>query len=230
MFCGKCGTQFPDDAMFCPNCGSPAPSAAKPATPPTPPPVPPTGTSAPSGAPIGGRPAAPAANKNKLIGIGAVAVVAVVLVVVAMNLFGGRSLKKTVGLCVDGMMKADASKILDAVPKKILDEELESMGYDTKKEAVEELSDQLEDELSYLDDMYGSKWSYSYEIVDEDGYSTQELKDLNERYEDYDLKVSDAKRVEVEITIKDKGGDELTTQSNSLTFIKVGRSWYVGDF
>lgn len=227
MFCGKCGTQFPDDAAFCPNCGSPAPSAARPSTPP---PAPPVGASAPAGAPMGGRPAAPTANKNKIIGIGAVAVVAVLLIVLLMNLFGGRSLKKTVGLCVDGMMKADASKILDAVPKKLLDEELESMGYDTKKEAINDLSEQLENTLDYLDDMYGSKWSYSYEIVDEDGYSTQELKDLNERYEDYDLKVSDAKRVEVEITIKDKDGEELTTQSNSFTLIKSGRSWYIGDF
>lgn len=230
MFCGKCGTQFPDDGAFCPNCGSPAPSAARSATPSAPPPVPPMGASAPSGASMGGRPAAPAANKNKLIGIGAVAVVAVVLIVVVMNLFGGRSLNKTVSQCVDGVMKADAAKILDVLPKQLLEEELDSMGYDSKKEAEKELSEQLEYTLDYLDDMYGSKWSYSYEIVDEDGYSTQELKNLNERYEDYDLKVSDAKRVEVEITIKDKDGDELTTQSSSFTFIKVGRSWYVGDF
>ena len=99
MFCGKCGTQNPDNSRFCSKCGTPfsndqiANSSSK----------------------------QDEENKNRLIGIIAVAVVAVLAVILLISIFAGRSYKSTVNKYLDGMFDGDAKQIVELIPDKALD-------------------------------------------------------------------------------------------------------------
>ena len=66
---------------------------------------------------------------------------------------------------------------------------------------------------------------YSYKMTNVEDVTGDDLNDLKSNYEDINVKVSAAKTVEVEFTLK---GDE-TEISNSLevSVIKVDRSWYL---
>ncbi len=208
MFCGKCGTKNNDGVTFCAGCG----------------------------ASLNGRqperahsPAARnASNKNQKIGIIAVAVAAVVIISLIFTLFGGRGYKATVNKYMNAQFDGNAKAILKLVHKTMRDDVLEDKGYD--EDEIDELAkDYKEDEkesLEYFFDLFGVKPKYSYKIEDVEDVTDDDLDDLKDEYEEeYDLKVSAAKIVEVGVTI-DLGGDSEPV-TRHVYLIKVGRSWYL---
>lgn len=108
--------------------------------------------------------------------------------------------------------------------RKVLDKELEETGY-SKTELVEETNDSLKKQVDYIDQYLGDDWKLSYKMTNVEDVTGDDLNDLKSNYEDINVKVSAAKTVEVEFTLK---GDE-TEISNSLevSVIKVDRSWYL---
>lgn len=207
MFCGKCGTKNDDNVEFCTNCGAKLNRAA------------PRRTRAMS--------AASQNDKNRKVGMIAVAVAAVIVVILGVFLFGGRGYKATIEKFVDAQFDADAEAIFELLPEKMIDYALEQDGYDSDEldELVDEMNEDLQDQLDSLDDYLGEGWSISYKILEDEDVKGDDLDDIKDAYEDADVKVSAAKSVEVEITVK---ADE-TESSNSLdiSLIKVGRSWYL---
>lgn len=201
MFCRSCGAQNKDDAAFCQSCGAPLSSAGAEAS----------------------APSVPQQAKKKpnvmVIGIAAVAVVVIVALVMLM---GGQSEKDVVKKLVNGINKGEAKSIVALIP----DEVIEESGM-TKKKMINKMEDSLDDMRDEFDDMY-DKWSISYKILDSEDYSKKELKNLNERYEDYydvDIDIKAAKTMNVKLTAKFDGDTESNTVD--LTVIKVGRSWYL---
>lgn len=163
------------------------------------------------------------AKKNREKGIVLVLCVIVAVVLLVYTL-GGRSYKKTIDTFVTSQFAVDAQSIVELLPEKVLDKELEETGY-SKTELVEETNDSLKKQVDYIDQYLGDDWKLSYKMTNVEDVTGDDLNDLKSNYEDINVKVSAAKTVEVEFTLK---GDE-TEISNSLevSVIKVDRSWYL---
>ena len=163
------------------------------------------------------------AKKNREKGI-VLAVCVIVAVVLLVYTLGGRSYKKTIDTFVTSQFAVDAQSIVELLPEKVLDKELEETGY-SKTELVEETNDSLKKQVDSLDQSLGDDWKLSYKMTNVEDVTDDDLDDLKSNYEDINVKVSAAKTVEVEFTLK---GDE-TEISNSLevSVIKVDRSWYL---
>lgn len=163
------------------------------------------------------------AKKNREKGI-VLALCVIVAVVLLVYTLGGRSYKKTIDTFVTSQFAVDAQSIVELLPEKVLDKELEETGY-SKTELVEETNDSLKKQVDYIDQYLGDDWKLSYKMTNVEDVTDDDLDDLKSNYEDINVKVSAAKTVEVEFTLK---GDE-TEISNSLevSVIKVDRSWYL---
>lgn len=163
------------------------------------------------------------AKKNREKGI-VLALCVIVAVVLLVYTLGGRSYKKTIDTFVTSQFAVDAQSIVELLPEKVLDKELEETGY-SKTELVEETNDSLKKQVDYIDQYLGDDWKLSYKMTNVEDVTGDDLNDLKSNYEDINVKVSAAKTVEVEFTLK---GDE-TEVSNSLeiSVIKVDRSWYL---
>lgn len=163
------------------------------------------------------------AKKNREKGI-VLALCVIVAVVLLVYTLGGRSYKKTIDTFVTSQFAVDAQSIVELLPEKVLDKELEETGY-SKTELVEETNDSLKKQVDYIDQYLGDDWKLSYKMTNVEDVTGDDLNDLKSNYEDINVKVSAAKTVEVEFTLK---GDE-TEISNSLEVpvIKVDRSWYL---
>ena len=163
------------------------------------------------------------AKKNREKGI-VLALCVIVAVVLLVYTLGGRSYKKTIDTFVTSQFAVDAQSIVELLPEKVLDKELEETGY-SKTEQVEETNDSLKKQVDYIDQYLGDDWKLSYKMTNVEDVTGDDLNDLKSNYEDINVKVSAAKTVEVEFTLK---GDE-TEISNSLevSVIKVDRSWYL---
>lgn len=163
------------------------------------------------------------AKKNREKGI-VLALCVIVAVVLLVYTLGGRSYKKTIDTFVTSQFAVDAQSIVELLPEKVLDKELEETGY-SKTELVEETNDSLKKQVDYINQYLGDDWKLSYKMTNVEDVTGDDLDDLKSNYEDINVKVSAAKTVEVEFTLK---GDE-TEISNSLEVyvIKVDRSWYL---
>ena len=163
------------------------------------------------------------AKKNREKGI-VLALCVIVAVVLLVYTLGGRSYKKTIDTFVTSQFAVDAQSIVELLPEKVLDKELEETGY-SKTELVEETNDSLKKQVDYIDQYLGDDLKLSYKMTNVEDVTGDDLNDLKSNYEDINVKVSAAKTVEVEFTLK---GDE-TEISNSLevSVIKVDRSWYL---
>lgn len=163
------------------------------------------------------------AKKNREKGI-VLALCVIVAVVLLVYTLGGRSYKKTIDTFVTSQFAVDAQSIVELLPEKVLDKELEETGY-SKTELVEETNDFLKKQVDYIDQYLGDDWKLSYKMTNVEDVTGDDLNDLKSNYEDINVKVSAAKTVEVEFTLK---VDE-TEISNSLevSVIKVDRSWYL---
>lgn len=163
------------------------------------------------------------AKKNREKGI-VLALCVIVAVVLLVYTLGGRSYKKTIDTFVTSQFAVDAQSIVELLPEKVLDKELEETGY-SKTELVEETNNSLKKQVDYIDQYLGDDWKLSYKMTNVEDVTGDDLNDLKSNYEDINVKVSAAKTVEVEFTLK---GDE-TEISNSLevSVIKVDRSWYL---
>ena len=163
------------------------------------------------------------AKKNREKGI-VLALCVIVAVVLLVYTLGGRSYKKTIDTFVTSQFAVDAQSIVELLPEKVVDKALEETGY-SKTELVDEANDSLKKQVDYIDQYLGDDWKLSYKMTNVEDVTGDDLNDLKSNYEDINVKVSAAKTVEVEFTLK---GDE-TEVSNSLeiSVIKVDRSWYL---
>ncbi len=163
------------------------------------------------------------AKKNREKGI-VLALCVIVAVVLLVYTLGGRSYKKTIDTFVTSQFAVDAQSIVELLPEKVVDKALEETGY-SKTELVDEANDSLKKQVDSLDQSLGDDWKLSYKMTNVEDVTDDDLDDLKSNYEDINVKVSAAKTVEVEFTLK---GDE-TEISNSLevSVIKVDRSWYL---
>lgn len=207
MFCGKCGAKNTDNAEFCANCGAKLNKSTS------------TRTAAVS--------LVTQNDKNRKVGMIAVVVVVVLVIILGVVLFGGRSYKATVKNFVDATFDADAKAIVDLMPEEVITYALEQEGYESGElnDFIDEGDEALQEQLDSLDGYLGEGWKISYNITDDGDIKGDDLDDVKDAYEDVDVKVSAAKNVEVEITVK--GNETESSNTLDISLVKIGRSWYL---
>lgn len=257
MFCSKCGSQIPEGAAFCPNCGQTVGNRPENGNPSSFGNQQNTGAYQPGGQyqsgpgqpyPAGssGTAAGSGSRKKIIAAVIAVLAVAVIVIVLVINLFGGdgySSYKKLIKDCTEAIFEGDGAEVIDALPEEVLELSL-IMNEDLLQDAREELSSFPE---SFNPD--NEKWDYSYKIVDEENISQAELKegidstmeeelppefeddkDAQQALEDYReivLEIENVKNVETEFTVEI--GDESTKFSMAFTVAEIDGKWYLWD-
>lgn len=207
MFCGKCGSKNADHVEFCTNCGAKLNKSTN------------TSTATVSETNQNAR--------NRKVGMIAVAVAAVIVVILGIFLFGGRSYKTTIKKFMDAELSADAEAVWDLMSPKMIDYALEQDGYapDELDDLMDKTKEALQNQLDTLDNYLGEGWTFTYKILDAENVKGDDLADIKDTYKDANIKVSAAKKVKVEFTVK---ADETeNTNSLDISLIKVGRSWYL---
>lgn len=213
MFCGACGAKNPDGAAFCQSCGAPLREMQAEA-------VPQEGSAADS---------IQSSQRNKMIGIAAVAAAAIVVVFLAFNLLGGRGYESTVTKFLDASLDGDAETIISLLPDEMVDQALEELGYhpSDRDEAVEELNAALQSAAGSLKEALGDNLKVSYNVVSAEDLSASKLLELRQSYSVYDIDVDGAKEVDVEMTVTATALDLSGTYTLTVPVVQVGRSWYL---
>lgn len=213
MFCGACGAKNPDGAAFCQSCGAPLREMQAEA-------VPQGGSAADS---------IQSSQRNKMIGIAAVAAAAIVVVFLAFNLLGGRGYESTVTKFLDASLDGDAETIISLLPDKMVDQALEELGYhpSDRDQAVEELDAALQSAAGSLKEALGDNLKVSYNVVSAEDLSASKLLELRQSYSVYDIDVEGAKEVDVEMTVTATALDLSGTYTLTVPVVQVGRSWYL---
>ncbi len=207
-FCGKCGAKNNDGARYCVKCGAPLKNVSE-------------ITKGQTSSEI------QVTDRNKKIGMLAVALAAVAVVIFAVFLFGGRSYKSTIKQYVENQFDGNAKALFKLIPDDMVDYMLEEDGYDEDDldDLIEEIEEDLNDQIESLDNYLGDKWKISYEILAVEDMKGDDLDDIKDDYEDANIKVSAAKIVEIEILIT---ADETESSDTlDIALIKSGRSWYL---
>ena len=213
MFCGACGAKNPDGAAFCQSCGAPLREMQAEA-------VPQGGSAADS---------IQSSQRNKMIGIAAVAAAAIVVVFLAVNLLGGRGYESTVTKFLDASLDGDAETIISLLPDEMVDQAMEELGYhpSDRDEAVEELNAALQSAAGSLKEALGDNLKVSYNVVSAEDLSASKLLELRQSYSVYDIDVDGAKEVDVEMTVTATALDLSGTYTLTVPVVQVGRSWYL---
>ena len=213
MFCGAFGAKNPDGAAFCQSCGAPLREMQAEA-------VPQEGSAADS---------IQSSQRNKMIGIAAVAAAAIVVVFLAVNLLGGRGYESTVTKFLDATLDGDAETIISLLPDEMVDQALEELGYhpSDRDQAVEELDAALQSAAGSLKDALGDNLKVSYNVVSAEDLSASKLLELRQSYSVYDIDVDGAKEVDVEMTVTATALDLSGTYTLTVPVVQVGRSWYL---
>ena len=210
MFCGNCGKQIPDQSAFCPGCGSAVMQE----------------NSSVNGKNV----------DHKKVGI--IAVVATVLLVFLLGslLFGRRSEEKVIKEYVKASCEGDAKTIWKLLPKDIQDVVIEEAGsylnIYTEKEFIEYAEATLESTLDQIDETIGKGWKYTYEITDESSYDKMDVIEYNQDYREMgatNFKASQVKDVDIKISVESADGSFSNERTMSVTLVKIGRSWYIGE-
>lgn len=204
MFCGKCGAKNDEGAVFCCKCGKPLNDEQK---------------------KVGNAVAdVKTNNRNRNVGIIAVVAIVVAVLLVIFNLFGGRSYKTTVKKYLEASMKGDVKTIFKLMPEGVIEKMQEEEGLD-KNELESKMKEEIKEGMDTLDSNLGDGWKMTYDIQKAEDVSDKDLKELKENYKKCDVKVTAAKNVAVEFTVKWK--DNENSDTANISVIKVGRNWYI---
>lgn len=215
MFCGNCGTQNPDHAVFCKICGFQLKPQA--------------GAYSATKLPARNQHRRPGVKqkrrKNSPVKLAIIVLLAIVLLGAALLIFGGRSYKATVKQFFNAQFEVDAKKILKLLPDGVIEYTIREEDFDDLDEMIDEMNDSIQDQIDYIERYLGSDWSASYQIASVENMPKDELESLKRTYKKLGVKVSAAKTVELELTVK--AGETESSNSMDLSLIKVGNSWYI---
>lgn len=209
MFCGKCGAENTEKAMYCAKCGAKI------------------GTEQEISGKIPDFYNQPdISNKNRKVGMIAVAVAAVFIIILLGGAFGGRSYKSTVNQFFNAMYNADAEKIINLLPDGLIDYVKKTGIY--SEDDLEMLGGELTSLWGNVGSTFGNDWEVSHRIISAEELSKSGLANIQDAYELVGVKVKDAKTVKVEVTAE--GGGKEYSDFMEISVIKVGRSWYIDMF
>ena len=209
MFCGKCGTQIPDGAAFCPSCGNTA------------------GAQAPVTNEVQQQVNAAPKKKVNLIAVGAIAAIVVAIAIILICVFAGGgagagSPEALVEKYVEATLDMDVDTLFECLNEDMIKAAAEDEGV-TVKEMKAELKEEVEEYKAMMESM---NIKMSYEIIDTEDVEGDELDEIKEEIaDDFDIKVTAAAMVSVEMVTEALG--EENTQTETFCAIKIDGEWYL---
>ena len=225
MFCPNCGNQLADNALFCANCGTAISTPAQ-ASPVKEAPAAPVAEAAPA-APAAE--ATPKANPNKkrnltIAGIAAAVILVIILCFVFLGGGDHGSPEDVAEAYMDACISGNAADAVDLVHKDIVEiyREDEDMSKSEWQQMLEEASEEAKASMEMIKQLGGS---ISYEVGDVNSVSSDELAEIQEMYEDFDIKVTDAKEVECVIKMSVMGSTQNNT--DTILVVKISGKWYL---
>lgn len=184
-FCFNCGATIPGGSNKCPRCGAAVNSHSK--------------TKEKKGFPVGG-----------LILSIFLSVAIIIVTVILSKGYGAYRPEKVVEKYMKAYYEDFDAKRVDTLWHKDCVESWCEEDDMTLNEYFEEDQDYLDD---YADDLDEDNGKITWEIVDIDDLKKSELEEAQEWYDDeYDLKVKDAKIIEVDVEYEGDDGDEEVTK------------------
>lgn len=209
MFCPKCGAQNASQARFCGKCGESLDAAPVVHEEPVP-----TGASGGSKALSG---------KAKLIGVIVAALVVALLGCWILGVFGGNEQEDVVDQFIDSMLDADAEGIVDAIPDELMKFIMEESGCTER-----ELTEQLQGLLDYVFEHIPSDVKVSHRIEETENLYGEDLEEVRRPYSELGIQVTEAKTVEVELTVSAMGmSDSIEIE---VGLVKIGGIWCIDFF
>ena len=227
MFCGKCGENVDDNTKFCPKCGNlisgndratqVKPEAQK------------------------YKDLVNGNNKNITVGMIVVAIIGLVVISGAFWLFGGRSYKKTIKEYVNAQFNYSHDSIKKVVKlfpegmwEQVVEQGINEGEFESEGEAIEFLEEQLKEANETLEEYYGEDFKYSYKITEEKDLSKKDIHEIEEDWEDMDVKlekeIKEGKEITIKVEVKSADGENAVDNELDLQLVKVGRSWCLADF
>lgn len=235
MYCTKCGTEIPDSAKVCPRCGYPVR----------------TRQGADSNRTGGRQPSEeyqPPENdgtvyetteqtsrrthlRNRLIGMGAVAVV-VIAVAAAVLRLTGVGFEQPVKRFITGCFEGDFEQVLEAVPDQVVGYVIDKMGLQNVDAFVGTMNGFLQKSLDEAGNLLGENWDYSYEIVEENDFSQEEIQNFNQKMDAIgleELQADEGKSIRVEVRLESEDGENSEENTTIVDVVKIGGRWYLAN-
>lgn len=206
-FCENCGSELKDTDKVCPNCGA---AAVEKTTKKDVKVEKNTATNAESNTPN---------NTKKIAIIAGIAVAAILVIILLISLLGS-GYKTPLNNYFKGIEKAKSETYLKAYPE-FVREEMEDT-YD---------DEYLEKRVETFEKEYGDKIKISYKVLDKEKLDKDDLEDIQDEleddYDEDDVKVSTGYEVAVKITVK--GSDDKESYYSSFYICKVNGKWCMVD-
>ena len=208
MFCGKCGTQMEDNALFCPNCGEKTVN-------------PDANTKKQS-----------KVNAKKFALPLAIVTGIVLIVVLFVSLIGGGGYKKTLDNYYKAHENNDAELMYNSVVAQYWIDYIEKGS--GAPYAMEMIEDSLEDNIDDWD--CGENIKITYKIENERRATKEQLEDLEENIYDWyayfvydrdEFSITDAYVLDIDFTVKGDEGTESFHYPDGLLLIKENGKWRI---
>ena len=206
MYCGKCGTQIEDNALFCPNCGEKTLNSN-------------TSTQQTTKTNI----------KRIALPTGIIAGV-ILVVVLAVSLLGGGGYKRTLDNYYKSHENNDADLMYDSVVAQYwIDYYNEGWG-----SAFDRIQDDIEERIDDWD--CGENIKITYKIENERQATKEQLEDLEDNIYDWyayyvydrdEFSITDAYVLDIDFTVKGDEGTESFHYPDGLLIIKENGKWRI---
>ena len=213
MYCPKCGTQNASGARFCGKCGATMGSADN---------VYKAPQQSASAAGYAAAPRSSGSRKGVMVaGVAAALLVVTLLCCWIFGVFGG-GYEDAVDDFMDALLDMDAEGVVDTVNEKVLRVYMEDGDF-TKRELIREIDDDMWEAKEAIRE---NSIKLDYEIVYTEDARGEDLEEVKEMYlEEYGVKITAAKIVEVEVTMKAMGRSD--SMELVLGLVEIGGSWYI---
>ena len=224
-FCPTCGTQLPDDAGFCTNCGTRFESQPQPQQQ-----APNYGYQAPYGQQAPRAPKPPkksiidkikSMDKKKLIMLGGAVLAAIIAIVVALSLLTGP--KALARKYVNAYLKGNAKQYVNCMPSYEFDDK------EDKEDTIEYYEDYFDDRDEEYKNIKIQKVVVKKASKDQREYYEDRIEDWEDYYDNFKPKkfnVNSLKYVSVFVTWKDEDGNPCSRVFN-FYMAKYSGKWVI---
>jgi len=116
----------------------------------------------------------------------------------------------------------DAERAMELYYPRYIDDRFE-MNDIVLEDQIDFFQEQLDTRKQEMEDVDGS---IKYDLIDIDEVDGDELEEIEERYDEFDINIDDVKLVECEITAYEDG-DEIDAQDWDFIVVRIGVKWYL---
>ncbi len=177
----------------------------------------------------------PPPSRKRKIGTTVIAIIAVFIAVTGVAWFsaagasdggnpGTPSYRDTVGSFINAINDADVRSLFQLVPAELIDSYLTEEGIE-KQDLMDLVQEELNLTHENLISLYGEDWNLSHEILEARHIVEDELLQLQKKYEELELEITEA--IVVDLALRVEAEESEKDSETQILLLKVGGSWYI---